>query len=1110
MVPAANALTPIRDAHRSQPVSKFRRAIPRVSQGLESAQTLDVTSQVRAKAPLKVTAGGTDLQGYRVAGLSSAKYGWYKFNSDAYSMVWADPLWDTSNYSFGQLETAWVRDNRVCGFEHWTQYGYFWGQLYYEIDIKTGEILVESEDEDCIDTGWFITCAYDAENDIVYGYGTDDEEDSATAMFMKTKGTDPFKYEIIKDYGYNAAAYNKQCLSMCWNPVDKKLYGINMDKEFVTIAPDGTQTKLFDIDVTFEDYVTGLAYSALEDLYYWEACYTNRDGSYGADLYTINAKTKTLTKVMSVPGGDQFQTFYIPAGNVSGTTPSRAELKATDFKPGATTGTLTYTMPSTTLVGTPLVGTLDWTFNLDGAKYSNGQAAPGSEVPVTVSNLSNGYHTFGMKVTLNGQTSAESSTKLYVGADKPKAPEKVVLDQGVVRWSAVREGVNGGYINTDNLEYEVFLDGVKIGTTKRNSLDFEFPHVPARKFQAYVVAVCDGLRSSPTYSNTVMGGDPWQVPVDVVCTEEALDLMTIVNGNNDDETWEFTDWENGWYSGQVDDGSGTGDDWIILPAIEFPDASRLYSFYITCMKKAKIYPDTWLEVYYGEYPDVAMMNHVLMERFSPQSRDYKTYGNPSFKVPEAGKYYIGIRCITNEGMLGCIVGDIRVEDNSLVPESPALPDDIVVTPGAKGALEATVTFTMPSKTVDGSAIAADKTLTAVVTGDTEVKVEGKPGQAVTATVRTVQGDNLIYVCVNDGDIKGERAQYEVYTGVTVPGYVKNLTGTVSEDMMSLSMKWETPSPDKWGGYVDPETTQYFVVLRQGSTEVSRYLASTGKCEAVVTLPAGAQQDMYSVGVYAENVAGNNGNMMSLRVLMGTPYKLPMVEDFETQNFKYQPWVQYETESAVATEWFMDSLDKIATEWAGRKTVALVGMSATEDAVTEGMLGLPRFTTAGYNKVEVEVKYYAGEQAANLSFAAAKNGMTEVAQLGDCPVTGKDNPDEWKTVTLALPADMLGQPWVQLYLDAKFGSKQNLVIIEYINVFANGVNLVADINADGSVAAGQGEVTVSGYEGEEITICTAAGLTIAKATLDGSKQSFAVPAGVATVTIGTKSFKLLVK
>lgn len=1103
-VPAAEAITPKSQGplHRNGHTTIMRRLGTRIPDVSNPPQLRLLSEQQR-----RVTAGGTALYGYLVAGHSGHKQGLYALDHSGVSLMWHDPLF-TYDRGYATLQTAWRRNGKICGFDHWFNYGYFWGQQYYELDFNSGQLTAEAADEDCIDKGWFVNACYDSDSDTVYGYGTDDEDESSTALFMKTSGANPFDYQIIRDYGTSPSGYRLQCISMCYNEIDKNLYGINLDRQFVRIdKATGEQTVLFNVPVTMGLYVTGLAYSPLENLYYWNCNYDNSDGSWGSDLYTIDAITGTFTRVGSFDGGDSFSVLFVDSGDVDTEAPRRPEFVRADFAPGSTSGTLTFRMPVEKISGRAIDVPLTWALAIDRRPYSDGVAAAGAEVTVAVTDIASGLRTFAMTASAGSHTSPECTASFHVGSDRPKAPALVILEEKTIRWSAVREGENGGYIDTEMLEYEVSLNGEPYAVTRSNAVALTLPEgAPVQKWRAAVTAVCGTQRSDAAYSNTIVAGEAWQMPVNVTCDQETLDLTTIVNVNRDDETWTYTDWENGWYSGQVDNGSGTGDDWVILPAIHFPDADRHYSFYIDCMKKANVYPETWIEVCYGVYPDPAMMDgNVILERFSPPSRDYHRFGNPAFKVPAAGDYYIGIRCITHENHLGCIVGSIRIEDNNYSPQSPAAVGNLTATPGGSGALCATIAFTMPTKTVGGTDIPAETSLTATVTGCESAFLTGKPGQAMSATVKTVQGDNEISVVVTDGDYAGERAYVNVYTGVSIPGSVRDLRGEISHDMSAITLSWQPPISESAGGYVDPATVTYYFAIKNPATGVfEKTFAGTGIVSGTYILPADWPQDIYQIGIATENAAGSNGKVMVLQAHMGQPWPLPMSETFEDEGFMYQPWASHAV-SGSSISWGLYRLRDIATEWADLTSIALVGYGRANTAA-ESLLALPRFSTEGLADATLRIKYWAGDQAADLSVRAAVYGMEESELIHTCTLLDSD---VWLTVDIPLPSSYLDRQWVQLYLDAVFGQSHNYCIIEELSVESSG-SVISMFDPVGNVAGGRGYISVSGYAGCLLSIHTPAGVKVADSRLTGGIKTIAVSPGIYIVSVAGKTVKILVR
>lgn len=1092
----------IEGTQRHQPVAHRLPAGP-VEQVKEVVNPFTGVSRVVSRA----TATGTNLYGYlNYSKTYGRSQGWYRFLPDNIEMLWKDPLFTYQN-SYGELQTSWIKDNKLCGFDNFFQYGYLWGQTYYEIDLTTGEVTETIDDEDCIyDGGIFLSAAYDPEENVVYGYASDEyeAEESTTGLFQKTAAY-PFGYTVVKEIG--KADFNTQCMAMCYNPIDKGLYGITLNLDLVKIdKATGNQTKIAHLNSKAGQYVTGMTFSTVENKFYWNPAY----GDTSAAVVTIDPKTGAIADVITFDeGGDSFGLLAELGSTVTADSPERPTIEGVDFASGATTGTVTFKMPVSLTGGSAIEDPVKWYARLDGGAYSDGTAQAGEVVKVTYSNLAPKEHTFGMYVEVNDEKSAEISTSMYVGFDTPAAPGNVILEKDNIHWTAVKTGANGGAIDTENLEYEVFLNGESVGTTKRTVLRMEIGKgKPLQQYQATVVAKVGNLSSVAGVSNKLVAGDPWELPVDVVASQQTFELMTVINVDGEEgNTWEVDPYRDpeAFYSGQADD--GRGDDWLILPAVNFPDADKYYSFYITCMRVAKVYDDAHLEVCIGEFPDPASMEgNVIIPDFVPQSRDYATFSNPLFKVPEAGTYYIGLHASTGKDMCGVMVHEIRIEDNNVSPDSPAAVSDLTATAGENGKLEATVNFTMPTKTISGTALDSNAQLTAHVVGNTTADVTGKPGEAVSAVVGTVQGDNTISVTVNLDGKSGDKATTEVYTGVNIPGLVKNMTAEVSPDMMSLNLKWEAPDAYTTGGYVDPATVDYYLITFNASGDLVADLIGTGVNEYTYTLRDGAAQDFYKVGVEARNAAGSCDRYMAIETVMGTPYGLPMADDFEEEQLLQQPWVVYGTSDV---EWFLYPINKIATEWKDMNGIALCGVG-NEDAVDESTLGLPRFSTKEQSEVKLIVKAWTGEQASETSFLASDYGMTEPEVIGTLPYTNSDSMEMWKTVEIALPSAYMGKDWVQLAIKSNFGPDHNYTIIDEITVKGDVVGIIGVINGEGSVFAGKGCVNICGHEGENLNIYSIDGKTVASQKVSSKETTVYVESGIYVVKVGKRTVKLVVR
>ena len=207
---------------------------------------------------------------------------------------------------------------------------------------------------------------------------------------------------------------------------------------------------------------------------------------------------------------------------------------------------------------------------------------------------------------------------------------------------------------------------------------------------------------------------------------------------------------------------------------------------------------------------------------------------------------------------------------------------------------------------------------------------------------------------------------------------------------------------------------------------------------------------------------------------------------------------------------MMPLEDVASDWTGNKEIALVGYTYPEGQTDQSMLGMPRFSTKGQEEVTVSITYYAGAEAAMLDVLGTKyNSGNE--KVFSWTVTGKDSPDEFLTATGKLPASLLEQPWVQLYLNATFNDTYKYVIITEISVTGTkDSGTLMTMDNEGSVASVNGGIEIRGYQNQAYAITDVNGILRSTGLLSGDLRRVELPAGVYIVTTGDRTRKLIVR
>ena len=191
------------------------------------------------------------------------------------------------------------------------------------------------------------------------------------------------------------------------------------------------------------------------------------------------------------------------------------------------------------------------------------------------------------------------------------------------------------------------------------------------------------------------------------------------------------------------------------------------------------------EVYVGDKPSSEAMTQKIMGPCSTPGSETKAAYESLFDITEPGMYYIGIHAITPSDRLYLYVQDMKVEVSPVSKNGPDIVTDVVATPGEQGALTANIDFKLPMTTINQQPLTG--TVTAVVSNaDDSISVSGKPGSSQSVLLYTAQGDNHVTIQTFQDETHGMLYEFDVYTGVDIPGMPKHLTATLNEDNLSGS------------------------------------------------------------------------------------------------------------------------------------------------------------------------------------------------------------------------------------------------------------------------------------------------------------------------------------
>ncbi|MDE5840793.1 MAG: hypothetical protein K2H49_07715, partial [Muribaculaceae bacterium] len=625
--------------------------------------------------------------------------------------------------------------NKITGYIQ-DIFSRLYGVYYLEIDEETGEILTLLEQDIDINPNYMSIFAYNPEEEKFYGYGKVDN----TMCFLSAPIWDPFNYTMIKKL-----SGKEMCLSMCYNPEEKAVIGVNLNYQLIKIGSDGQQTKIMDLGVQGGDtYVTGMVYSPRSKVYYWNINYVNGLSA----MATIDAEAKKLDIYEKYPYCVEYYNLMTNDVYISDPKePLSPTAGAPEFVKGSLEGFVPFTLPTETADGEELKGDLEYTTYLNGQPYETGKITisgnkddEGNRVPtVFKANYSvpeEGKYSFSMRVKSNGIESPKASTYLWVGTDFPSNPANVKLSKikaGAdvkpgsyeVTWDAVTTGANAGYLDLENLVYKVKING-KEYTCSDNRLNVILPaDEDLRAYSAEVQAVCNGFESKWISSNVVTEGVSLTLPALVIPTPDQFAMSVVIDNNKDGRTWSLKqskDEENPYYIMSDFSTSVTDpmDDWYFLPKMKIEDTSKFHTFSMDIALSATYFSNEYVEVLLCDAPDTNAVVDTIIKTYKPTGIEFEN-AKGLFRVAEAGEYYIALRCTSIARMMGIKARNFLVEESDSNHDTPAAVEDITVTPGRKGDLKAVMTFHMPSKNIVNEDFAAGTMLEATISSPVESK-----------------------------------------------------------------------------------------------------------------------------------------------------------------------------------------------------------------------------------------------------------------------------------------------------------------------------------------------------------------------------------------------------
>lgn len=706
--------------------------------------------------------------------------------------------------------------------------------------------------------------------------------------------TDSYEFAAV-DYGTRSKLVRCPCDLYIAIAINSRgeVYGVKWsDSSLYRIdKATGEETLVGPTGMEVGDYLQSATFDRSNDVMYW-ACNDMYGESY---LCTVDTETGRATKLAIFSDREQLSSLYVPERSMPDTPAASTGLKL-DFSQGSLTGDVIFTLPSLTVDGKALSGTLDYTVMVNGQEAVSGQANPLVQVRHTLT-VPEGFALVRVVASNASGKGKEAVSRQWFGADTPSPVEDVSLsltgeynNHAKVTWNAPSgTGIHGGYVATDQLLYDVvrYPDSLVVAskiplTSFEEDLDINRPGIWWYGVTAYNGSLKGEEACSGNGTSKGIAGVPYFEGFD---TKDAFNQFEIIDANNDGCTWIYNSKVHmAQYSASY---TNDADDWLLSPEINLL-SGRMYKLEFVYKGFDDRKPER-LEMAIGQGSDVARYTTVVEPMVIG---NYDRLQHESlFEVPSDGRYRLGLHAMSDMGAYYLYVDSLSITEYAL-SGAPMAVTDFQVIPAVDGTAEAVLRFVCPVKSNDGKDL---QRLSKVEILRDNVCIhtfsEVSPGEALEYSDREVPNGNHLYRVIAWSEAgKGAENTCQTFVGQDFPLAPQNVR--LADLGGTLRLTWEAPgSVGINGHYVHVDGLEYTVYTSSYSGILTPYAEVKGAKSIDITdaFAAGAQQMVYFV-VRAKSPAGEGDRASSNSLIGGAPYQLPFLESFPNGTYPETFWM----------------------------------------------------------------------------------------------------------------------------------------------------------------------------------------------------------------------------
>lgn len=283
-----------------------------------------------------------------------------------------------------------------------------------------------------------------------------------------------------------------------------------------------------------------------------------------------------------------------------------------------------------------------------------------------------------------------------------------------------------------------------------------------------------------------------------------FETFIVADENNDQQTWQYDDINQAARSPRDYD----ADDWLLTPVFEL-DKGKTYR--LTFHAYNEMEGTESVAVFMGSGRRVSAMTISVLPATTVSSMTPQTF-TAIFEVEESDDYRIAFHhCTTNDPYSNYLYLDNIILEETTSLSAPAPVSDLTVTPGAQGALNASVSMRAPEQTLDQQTL-SELSKVSLYRDNQLLHTFDHPAPGSTLTYEDSEGlTNGLHTykaIAANSQGNSDPAEVKAYIGIDIPGPVENLHYTYDYDTHEAIVTWDAPTTGANGGYIDPTNLRY--------------------------------------------------------------------------------------------------------------------------------------------------------------------------------------------------------------------------------------------------------------------------------------------------------------